>query len=243
MRRIANEHKLALSKDRKAVDDWETSKGGGLRAVGVGAGITGFGGSLVIIDDPVKGRADAESQTMRDKTHEWFTDDIYTRLTPGGQVIVIQTRWHDDDLSGRLIKQMGGAEGEKWEILKLPAFCTNRTEDPLHRLVGNALWARRYPQYRLKSIRRAIGHYAFESLYQQSPTLKDGDLFKRDWFKEIVDEAPAGLTWVRGYDLAISKETSADYTATFRVGKSRDGKFYIDDRTRATTRLSGRSGE
>ena len=228
VRRIATDHRLPLSHDRKAVDEWETREGGGMRAVGVGAGITGFGGSLVIIDDPVKSRADAESLTLRDKTYEWFTDDIYTRLTPDGAVILIQTRWHDDDLAGRLLKRMAENEGDKWEVLSLPALSNGSRGDPLYRPEGHALWAKRYDRRRLKRIRSAIGHYSFASLYQQQPTLKEGDQFKREWFTKIVDEAPAGLTWIRTYDLAISTATHADRTASFLVGRTKKDEYYID---------------
>ncbi|HEV7698694.1 MAG TPA: phage terminase large subunit [Pyrinomonadaceae bacterium] len=228
VRRIAKDHELGLSPERKAVEDWETRDGGGMRAVGVGAGITGFGGGLVIIDDPVKSRADAESETKRDKTYDWFTDDIYTRLAPHGQIILIQTRWHEDDLAGRLLKRAATGEGEKWDVLRLPALSLGRKGDPLIRHAGHALWPQHFGAWQLKTIRRALGHYSFESLYQQNPVPKDGDLFKRQWFVHTVDAPPKGLVWVRAYDLAISTATSADYTASFRVARAKDGKFYID---------------
>src|SRR5438876_11201146 len=88
-----------------SVAEWETAAGGGLRAVGAGAGIAGYGAGLAIIDDPVKNRAEAESKTLRDKTWEWFKSDIYTRLEPGASIVLIQTRWHEDDLSGRLLSE------------------------------------------------------------------------------------------------------------------------------------------
>jgi len=226
IREIARDHKLPLNADRQAAEEWETREGGGVRAVGVGAGITGFGGDLVIIDDPIRGRADAESATFRDKTHEWFTDDIYTRLTPDGQVIVIQTRWHEDDLAGRLLKAKLAGEGDDWDELCLPAFAG--PDDPINRPEGAALWPERFSVERLEQIRRMQGHYSFEALYQQSPVLKSGDQFKREWFTNFVDEPPKGLTWVRAYDLAISEKTTADYTASFRVAKDREGNFYID---------------
>ncbi len=102
--------------------EWETTRGGGLRAVGVGGGITGFGADLMIIDDPIKGRADAESKHQRDAVWNWFNDDIYTRLEPDGAMILIQTRWHEDDLAGRLIKRAEEENGEKWEVIDLPAI-------------------------------------------------------------------------------------------------------------------------
>jgi predicted phage terminase large subunit-like protein len=226
VRAIVREHKLPLSKESASVEEWETREGGGVRAVGVGAGITGFGGGLVIIDDPIRSRADAESDTFRDKTHEWFTDDIYTRLTPKGQVILIQTRWHEDDLAGRLQKRSADGEGDDWHVLKLPAFAEEN--DPLERPVGAPLWPEQFDAKRLDAIRRVQGRYSFEALYQQNPVAKQGEIFKREWFTRFVDEPPKGLTWIRGYDLAISERTTADYTATFRVAKDKDANYYID---------------
>ena len=105
---------------------WGTTLGGGVRAVGVGCGVTGFGGDLVIIDDPIKNRAQAESETYRDRVWNWYTDDLYTRLEPDAKMILIQTRWHEDDLAGRLIKQMNEG-GEFWEIVDLPALAEDGT--------------------------------------------------------------------------------------------------------------------
>ena len=90
--------------------------------VGVGSGVTGFGAGLIIIDDPIKSRAEAESQTFRDNLHDWFNDDLYTRLEPGGAIILIQTRWHEDDLAGRLLREAQEEGGEQWEVVNLPAW-------------------------------------------------------------------------------------------------------------------------
>ncbi len=119
-----------LAKIRQRADEWETVSGGGVKAVGVGAGITGFGGSLIIIDDPVKSRAQADSRTYREKTWDWYKDDVHTRLEPGGAVILIQTRWHDDDLAGRLLKDMERG-GETWEVIKLPALAERNADTPV----------------------------------------------------------------------------------------------------------------
>jgi len=105
-----------------SVAEWETAVGGGLRAVGVGGGVTGFGAQLIVIDDPVKSRAQAESLTFRNKVWDWFNDDLYTRLEPNGSIILIQTRWHEDDLAGRLLREAEEEEGEKWEVIDLPAL-------------------------------------------------------------------------------------------------------------------------
>ena len=110
--------------------EWETPEGGGVKAVGVGAGITGFGADLIIIDDPIKGRADAESKNNRAYVWEWYSDDLHTRLEPRGSVILIQTRWHQDDLAGRLLNEQESG-GEKWEVIKLPALAEQRSGDTL----------------------------------------------------------------------------------------------------------------
>ncbi len=110
--------------------EWETSIGGGLRAVGVGGGITGFGANLCIIDDPIKSRAEAESASHRDAVWNWFKNDIYTRLEPNGAMILIQTRWHEDDLAGRLIRQMDEPGGEHWDIIDMPAMAERLDRRP-----------------------------------------------------------------------------------------------------------------
>lgn len=220
------EERIPLAKDKRSADEWETKARGGVKAVGVGAGITGFGGSLVIIDDPVKNRAQAESRTMRDNVWDWFNDDIYTRLEPGASIILIQTRWHEDDLAGRLLKQSADG-GEAWEKVDLPALAEDG--DPLGREIGEALWPERYSTEALKAIRRQQGTYSFSALYQQQPVPSDGGLFKREWFQNIVSRPPTGLVWARGYDLAVSTKTTSDHTASFRCTFDRSGNLYIAD--------------
>ena len=112
---------VALSNERSASNEWETEAGGSLCAVGVGAGVTGYGADLIVIDDPVKSRSEAESKAYRENTWDWFNDDIYTRLEPNAAIILIQTRWHEDDLAGRLLAEAKNG-GEQWEVVSLPAI-------------------------------------------------------------------------------------------------------------------------
>lgn len=228
VKRIA-QSRLTLSKDRKAANEWETAIGGGLRAVGVGGGITGFGGNLIMIDDPVKSREEAESETYRDKCWDWFNDDLYTRLEPDGAMILTMTRWHDDDLAGRLLKEMEEG-GEEWEVVSLPALA--EAKDPLGRKPGEALCPERYDREALLKREKKLGPYSFAALFQQRPTPLEGALFKREWFKDKVidaEQVPAKLRWARGYDLAVSQKTSADYTASFRCAYDKLGNLYIAD--------------
>lgn len=226
IRRIVEAQNVTLAKDKRSVDEWETVEGGGVKAVGVGAGITGFGGGLVIIDDPVKSRAQAESRTFRENVWDWFTNDIYTRLEPDAAIILIQTRWHVDDLAGRLLKNEDET-GESWEHVNLPAIA--EADDPLGRPSGAALWPARFGLEHLDRIRRQMGGYSFSALYQQRPVPAEGGLFRREWFSRVVPHAPRGLTWARGYDLAVSTKTTADYTASFRCAFDRQGDLYIAD--------------
>jgi predicted phage terminase large subunit-like protein len=201
--------------------------GGGLRAVGVGAGVTGFGAKLIMVDDPIKNRAEAESETYRERVWDWFNDDLYTRLEPDAAIVLTMTRWHDDDLAGRLLKEMADG-GEHWEIVSLPALAED--DDPLGRNPGEALCPDRYDEEALNRIKNKLGAYSFAALYQQRPVPIEGALFKRSWFKDkIVDKAPDNLRWVRGYDLAVSTKSSADYTASFKVGFDKQGNMYIAD--------------
>jgi predicted phage terminase large subunit-like protein len=220
-----SETQVMLAEDRKAAEEWETIAGGGVRAVGVGGGVTGFGADLIMIDDPVKNRAQAESETYRDNVWDWFNDDIHTRLEPGGAIILTMTRWHEDDLAGRLLKEMSEEGGEQWEIVKLPALAEEN--DPLGREPGEALCPERYDEDALAAKKRKLGTYSFSALYQQDPLPAGGGLFKRDWFKKRVKVAPDGLRWCRGYDLAVSTKTSADYTASFRCAFDTFGNLYI----------------
>ncbi|MCC7306228.1 MAG: phage terminase large subunit [Acidobacteria bacterium] len=221
-----------ISKQKHAAEEWETTVGGGVKAVGVGAGITGFGGDLIIIDDPVKGRASADSRTLRDSTWDWYKDDIHTRLEPDGAVIVIQTRWHDDDLAGRLLKDMDDG-GEKWESVRLAALAEPEGGDgldPLGRAEGEALWPERFDAEALLAIKRRLGPRSFAALYQQRPQPLGGTIFRPEWFTRRAAKAPAGLRWARGYDLAVSLKDSADYTASFRCAlDTKTGDLYIAD--------------
>lgn len=222
-KRIA-QARITLSHDRKAVDDWETPDGGGIRAVGIGGGVTGQGANGIIIDDPVKNREEAESETYRDKVWDWYTDDIYTRLEPGGFIIVIMTRWHEDDLAGRLMRDATQG-GDEWEVVNLPALAEEN--DPLGRAVGEALCPERYNVAALKRIQRVMG-ISFDALYQQRPTAKEGGLFKRHWLTKLVDAVPVVARRIRYWDRAATAG-GGDYTVGVLMAMTPDRQFYVED--------------
>jgi predicted phage terminase large subunit-like protein len=310
-----------------SAQEWETGKGGGVKAVGVGGGITGFGAGLMMIDDPIKSREQAESASYRDKVWHWFNDDMMTRLEPDAGVILIQTRWHEDDLAGRLLKQQQEEGGEEWHVINLPAIaegpvsgstvCEGAVETPkpgepvkmmparrlafttvpphahgktyggereeakraetlnaenaenaeaqkhltvdsdqktsdipgsassaasafniprdsLGRAPGEALWPERFDVKQLEKIKRRMGTYSFEALYQQKPVPTEGGMFKRSWFtNNIVQLPPPNLNWKRGYDLSFTANPDSDPSATLKAAFDKDGVLYIDGCFRA----------
>lgn len=222
-RRIAGQ-RIALNRERWAVIDWETQRGGGLRAVGVGGGITGHGGQLIIIDDPVKSREEADSLAYRDRVWDWYRDDLYTRLEPGGALVVIMTRWHEDDLAGRILES---EDGPNWTVLSLPALA--EADDPLGRAPGEALCPERYDEAALADIRTVLGEPSFAALYQQRPMPPEGGLFKAEWFHDrisLAEDAPFDEL-VRYWDRAASAD-SGDYTVGVLMGRM-GGEFSIID--------------
>lgn len=150
---------LAIADGAAAVDHWQTTQGGGVLAAGVGGGITGHGGDLLLVDDPIKDWKTANSRAYKDAAWDWFNSTLETRLSPGGVILLIQTRWAVDDLAGRII----AAEGQDWEIISLPAISDEGTDHEA------ALWPERYPLERLRKIREKTKGRIWSSLYQQQP--------------------------------------------------------------------------
>lgn len=161
-------------------DYFETSEGGFYKAVGVGGSLTGTPVDVGIIDDPVKDAMEAYSQTFRDRVWEWYTDVFLTRLHNKSKQILIMTRWHEDDLAGRLLER----EPEKWTVVSIPAIREGDTmpEDP--RKEGEALWEDRHSLERLLDVERRSPR-TFAALYQQRPTVEGGNIVKRDWFRRV----------------------------------------------------------
>ena len=214
-----------LSADTKARDLWTTNAGGVYRAAGVGAGITGFGANIFIIDDPVKSREEADSKLIRDKTWNWYRADCYTRQMKGGAIVIIQTRWHEDDLSGRLLDRMEKETGDKFILLNYPAINQQ----------GQALWHDFFPIETLERYKRVMGAEEFESLYQGNPTPPDGMYFKRKDIRTFSRLPDISRMQIYGASDYAVTHAGGDYTVHLVAGVDEHDDMYILDMWRDQT--------
>ncbi|MDR2489718.1 MAG: phage terminase large subunit [Desulfovibrio sp.] len=203
---------------------------GSYRSAGVGGGITGMGGDILIIDDPLKDRAEADSPTIREKVWDWYTSTLYTRLAPGGGILLIQTRWHMDDLAGRLLEAERMGEGDAWRCVNFPAIAT---DDEPHRRMGEALHPERYPLEQLITIKTALGSRDWEALYQQRPVPDGGAVFRKEWLrywlpKDLPEKFDKLLI---SWDMAFKDSEDSDYVVGQVWGKH-GGSFYLVDQVR-----------
>lgn len=226
-----------LSDDTTAKKHWETKQGGGMWAAGVGGPITGKGFHLGIIDDPVKNSEEANSEVIREKHKEWYKTTFLTREEPDAAIVIILTRWHEDDLAGWLLNEETTDEDEhskeNWHIVCLPAISEESIEFPETCTVepdfrdehGVALCPERYPIEKLLK-KKAKGEREFNALYQQRPSPKEGYFFNVTKL-EIVDAAPANARRIRGWDKAATAG-GGDYTVGGKVSKTPSDEFYIE---------------
>lgn len=217
VRRLLNEewyqaiYPARLAADSSAVGDWETAQGGGYRAAGVGSGISGMGADILIVDDPVKDAKEARSAVYREAVWDWYNSTAYTRLMPGGGVIVIMTRWNLDDLAGRLLQSDG------WDVVKFPAISE----------AGEALHPERYSLEYLLSVKEQIGAYNWNALYQQEPIADEHMPFKVEDFP-FVQKPRDASAWDFTYfgDVAYTKKAGDD-TAFGLCGISKAGERHL----------------
>jgi predicted phage terminase large subunit-like protein len=240
---------LGVTKKNEAVERWslydydkEKRTGGGVLAAGIGGPISGRGAHIFLIDDPVKNREEAESSTLRETAKSWYSSTAYTRLAPGAGIVVIQTRWHDDDLSGHLLSEMREAEKEmkvngdgiwpedadKWRTIDFPAIATT---DEKYRSYGTALHPERYDLKALRKIKRTLAPRDWAALYQQNPQVEEGAYFQKKYFK-FWKTKPDFLDVYCAGDLAISKKEHADWSVFYVAGKDADGQLYMLDEYR-----------
>lgn len=213
--------RVGLSKIRTAVQEWETMHGGGVLAGGVGGGFTGHGAGGILIDDPVKSRAEAESKAYRDKCFDWYTDDLSTRLEPNGWVVLQMTRWHEDDLAGRIL---ASEEGGDWTRIHLPALAEEG--DILGREEGEALWPMRYDEKALYRLKRRLGS-SFYALFQGNPTSAEGAIIKKPWIRRYhTSDMEEIILTVQSWDTASKTKEMNDYSVctTWKISRN---KIYL----------------
>lgn len=241
----------ALVAGNQSVEEWALDNGSEYMAGGILAGMTGNRASIVIVDDPVAGREDAESSTIRKKTREAYEDDLLTRLVPGGAQIIIQTRWHEDDLSGGILPEGWDGEsgrlkcrdGQDWEVLCLPAIC-DREDDPLGRKIGEPLWPEWFKDDHFEKFRGRPRTWS--ALFQQKPRPSEGAEFQKSWIRRYLT-APKVLNKIILVDPASGKrkkdgtvDEKRDYSCFWVVGLGADRNAYIVDCVRDRLNLTQR---
>jgi len=219
---------IGLSQINHSASNWDLDRRrGGMISVGFGGAATGEGADLLIIDDPVKNRQEADSKTMRDRIWDEYTATFSTRTHPGAAVIVIMTRWHEDDLVGRLLNPEY-CDVEDWTILRLPAIAED-AEDLLGRTEGEALWPEHgYDEEWMRKQKGKVGSYSFAGLYQQRPAPAEGGILKRSWFQfyEVLPEA--GMQ-VQSWDCTFKDGDNHDFVAG-HVWQRTGPNYYLVDR-------------
>ena len=203
--------------ERQAAHEWGATQGGSYYAVGIGGGLTGRGFNIGIIDDPVKDAEEAASETIRERVWDWYTTVFRTRAQPNAAIIVVMTRWHQDDLVGRLLNQAKeDPASDQWEVLHFKAI-----------IEGKALWPERYPLSVLDKIRASIGGRAFASLYQGEPTVAEGQIIKREWW-QYFKELPVFKRKVHSWDTAFKDKSQNDYSVCTVWGEADNGFCLLD---------------
>ncbi len=219
---------------RAAVLEWGIGNGSTYFGSGILGGVTGRRLDGVVIDDPIKGRESADSPTIRDKTWDAYTADIRTRLKPGGFIVMILTRWHEDDPAGRILPEdydgetgwIQGRDGDMWYVLCLETECT-RVDDPLGREVGEFIWPEWFPRAHFEKEKIAQGPRNWASLFQQRPAPEEGSFFQESWFR-WYDTPPARLHQYGASDYAITEDDN-DYTVHGAAGVDPNDDIYILD--------------
>lgn len=222
---FGNVFNIGVADDSASAGRWDTTAGGEYFAAGVGGSITGRRADLGVIDDPVKSREDADSERQRDKAWDWYVNDFLTRLKPGARQIVVMTRWHEDDLGGRILAR----ERDKWHVIEIAMEAL--PGDPLGRAPGERLWPEWFTDEMIA--RAKMDTRSWNALYQQQPASEDGDFFKSDWFGEYL-EVPKGLHIYGASDYAVT-EGSGDLTEHGVFGVDGNSNLYVLDWWRGQT--------
>jgi len=219
---------IKVSTEKATQSNWEIEgTAGGMLSLGIGAGITGSGSDLLLIDDPVKNSQEAESVTYRERVWDEWQSTLRTRLHPGASVIVILTRWHEDDLAGRLLNPEFG-KPDKWDIISLPAECESK-EDPLGRAIGDPLWGSfGFDHAWMDSTKNAVGSRVWASLYQQRPSPASGNIFNRSWWRFYDSVPPVFEEIIQSWDCAFKGTDHSDFVVGQVWGRTKADKYLLD---------------
>lgn len=209
-----------LAEDSQSAKRFDTTAGGSYFAVGRGGAITGRGGHLILIDDPIKDAEEARSEAIRRQLHEWYSSVVYTRRQPDTAIVIVQTRWHFDDLAGWLLREH---PEENWDVLNLPAVAE---VDEGWRKPGEALWPERFPIEELDATRRVLGTAAWSALYQQRPVPEEGAIFKLEWWQRY-DEIPEFSSIMLSADTAFKVGSANDYSVVTVWGVAKNGYYLL----------------
>ncbi len=215
--------RIDLSADSSAVQSWSTTTGAELVAAGVGTAIAGIGADLLVIDDPISGREEADSLTFRNRVWDWYKEDARTRLMPDAREVFMVTRWHEDDLAGRILN---GPTANTWTVVELPVYA--RVDDALGRAEGDLLWPGWLSQEFIAEQRVLLGARAFEAQYQQRPQPAGGLLFKQEWFGHLYFEQPAPTRTVVAVDGAWKEGVANDRSAFAHWGTDKQKHWPIE---------------
>jgi predicted phage terminase large subunit-like protein len=242
--------KVRLNPANRSVQRWRIAgRRGGMQAQGVGGPLTGKGGSLIIVDDPVKNRQEADSAAIREMTWKWYTSTLRTRLEPAGRIVLVMTRWHEDDLAGRLLGRAAeDRQADQWTVISLPALApgpstgsgggpstggpstggpsTGSGGDPLGRAPGEALDPGRYDRAALLRTKASIGERDWSALYDQQPRAEGGNIFREAWLSYVAS-APAVSYQCVIWDTAFEEKQASDYSAAMWAGVGVDGRLYL----------------
>ena len=231
-----------LGRQTKAVDQWTLSNGSEYMCCGVFGGITGHRTDGLIIDDPIKGREQADSLTIRDKTWEAYLSDLRTRVKPSGFICLIQTRWHEDDVAGRILPEDYAGEtgeviakdGERWYVVSMPAKA-ERSDDPLGREIGEYIWPEWFPAGFFEQEQKVQGDRNWNALYQQRPAPEEGSFFRGEWIRKYDPRRPPKHLRIYGASDYAVTEGGGDFTIHGIIGVDPADNLYVLDWWRGQT--------
>jgi len=216
------DQRIGLSKNHQSIDEWSIDNGSVYYVGSVNSPKTGIGFQLVICDDLIKNREEASSPVITEKLRDFYKEDLYSRLEPSGSMILVGTRWSENDPIAYAISL-----DDSFVVINVAAICDDEENDPLNRKLGESIFPERYSTEDYLAIKDVMGEFAFSSLYQGKPVPKDGGLFNVKSLN-YINEIPKIIRKVRSWDVAAS-DGKNDYSASSLLGIDSDGNYYILD--------------